>query len=135
MKTLIQSLVETANHTVYGHLIQTDIAQYVNKIYENATIISIVQHKSLYAFIAYYDNDPDKEMAYLTMLIVNQKHQGLGYGKNLIHTAINNLKSQGFKRFKLEVKNDNLPAMNLYKKIGFVVSEVNNTSSYMIYDL
>lgn len=132
MKEKIIKLIKKANELHNGELIEVDINQYVDKITENAKIISISQNNDLCAFIAYYDNNPTREMAYLTMIVVDDKSQGVGYGKNLINTVSNILKAQGFKNFKLEVKNKNINAINLYKYLGFVISEVNESSSYMI---
>lgn len=135
MKAKIRGLLQKANLLSNAQLIEVDIEQYVEKICKSATIISIHQDDFLCAFIAYYDNDPQKEMAYLSMIVVDIKCQGMGFGRNLLQTAINNLEVKRFRKFKLEVRKDNAHALNLYKKMGFFISQIKNTSIYMIKEL
>lgn len=45
-----------------------------------------------------------------------------GIGGELLHFAINHLRSKGVTKYYLEVKESNQPAIKLYQKYGFVVN-------------
>lgn len=131
MKEHIFSLLEKMNILSGGTLISVNLMEYVEKILQKATIISISQNHSLVAFIAYYDNDPEKKTAYLTMIVVDDDAKGLGYGKNLIELSIANLKKQNFINYRLEVHKNNINALRLYENLGFKVEEYRGDSIYM----
>ncbi|MGH6858770.1 MAG: GNAT family N-acetyltransferase [Phyllobacterium sp.] len=48
-------------------------------------------------------------------------HRGKGIGLRLIQAAIAKAKQVGIKRIELGVHADNIPALSLYEKVGFVV--------------
>lgn len=48
-------------------------------------------------------------------------YRGQGIGGKLIHTALNRAKLIGLTRIELSVRENNKPAITLYKKFGFVV--------------
>jgi ribosomal protein S18 acetylase RimI-like enzyme len=51
-------------------------------------------------------------------------YQGLGVGGALLGAAVQRLTAQGADRIRLATTNDNLPALALYQRHGFVVDEV-----------
>lgn len=51
---------------------------------------------------------------------VLKEFRNLGLGQELIRLLIKLAKSQGFRLIKLEVFANNMPAIHLYKKLGFV---------------
>ncbi len=53
-----------------------------------------------------------------------------GYGTRFLKTLLPRLKKQGVSRFLLQVSGSNLPAISLYKKTGFRITE---TLSYYLY--
>ena len=59
----------------------------------------------------------------IDLLCVKRDYQKKGIGKLLLNYCIENCKKLGFKKFYLHVATTNLPAFNLYKKLGFKVSE------------
>ena len=59
----------------------------------------------------------------IDLLCVKRDYQKKGIGKLLLNYCIENCKKLGFKRFYLHVATTNLPAFNLYKKLGFKISE------------
>lgn len=135
MKKQILTLLQSVYDTKDGRLIDLNLENYVDKIISHAKIISIVIGGEIRAFIAYYDNDPKKELAYLTMVVVDYEYRGLGYGKNLIKMALENLKHRNFKKFKLEVHKENDQAYLLYKSLGFCLSGENDESIFMIKEI
>lgn len=57
---------------------------------------------------------------YINMVYIDEKHRGKGYGRMLIDKLISLVDS---KIFVLEVDPNNIPAVNLYKKCGFVFKD------------
>ena len=59
---------------------------------------------------------------YLRSLSVDEAHRGKGFGRALLKHFINDGLKKGFARFRLDVRNDNLTAINLYRSAGFKTS-------------
>lgn len=135
MKSQVVELLHTLNHQFFGDLINVHIEAYVNKIFTNANLIFIQNEGVLNAFIAYYDNDPENITAYLTMLAVSENVQGTGIGTILLKASIEDLERKGFKKYKLEVKRQNIKARKFYKSFGFKVIDENESSIFMIKQL
>ena len=114
------NFLETLNNDLNGTLLSVNIPEYVDKIQKFATIVSISKKGGTKAFIAFYENDKNKETAYLTMIAVCKECWHLGYGKRLLEFSINEIREKGNKLYRLEVKEDNLKAIELYKKYGFI---------------
>jgi ribosomal protein S18 acetylase RimI-like enzyme len=64
-----------------------------------------------------------KHIGVLGMAII-AGYRGKGIGKALINTALKKAKSIGLTRIELTVREGNLPALALYKKIGFEIEGV-----------
>lgn len=47
------------------------------------------------------------------------KHRRKGYGTQLLTYVLSDLKEKGYKKVRLYVTNNNLPALALYTKLGF----------------
>lgn len=62
----------------------------------------------------------EKEQLYLCRLMIDEKHQGKGYGLGALN-EIKNLAIQDEKinKIKLSVEPENEKAMKIYKKFGF----------------
>ena len=131
MKEQLIELLGIANDESGGKLIRTDIDDYVDKILKNATIITIYKNHQLQGFIAYYDNDIKKEVAYLTMIAIRKESKNSGYGRMLMEFSIREIKKLGFKKYRLEVYHENVKAIGLYEKYGFVVIKRNSESLFM----
>lgn len=117
----IVTLLNAVNEETYGKLIDGNVIAYSKKIIAKATIISIYNTGVLVAFIAYYDNDPNNENAFLTMLVVDKLFRNMDYGQVLLESAMSALRKKKFKQMTLEVLKDNVSAVSLYEKNGFRV--------------
>ena len=58
-------------------------------------------------------------VAYIGSLGVHPQHQGKGIGTTLIHSLVEQLRAEGFKRLELYVDTDNPRGIHFYKKLGF----------------
>ncbi len=63
----------------------------------------------------------NKDIAWISMLVVSDKFKHQGVGQSTIEFAIGYLKQRGYKQIKLQTTEDNLPAIKLYTKCGFAV--------------
>lgn len=53
-------------------------------------------------------------------IVVDKDKRGRGYATILMDILLNNLKNRGIRKVFLEVESDNVPAIALYEKTGFV---------------
>ncbi len=61
----------------------------------------------------------NKEVAWISMLVVSDEFKSQGVGKFAVEFAIQYLKQRGYKQVKLHTTKDNLIAIGLYNKCGF----------------
>ena len=99
------------------------IENYVDKIIAKANIITDLQSDELRGFLAFYDNDIDSRVGFLSFLAVSRSFEGLGIASHLINKAITILQEKNFLEFKLEVSKKNTKAIKFYTKFGFEVTE------------
>ena len=59
------------------------------------------------------------EIAEILRVAVSQKHQKMGVGEQLLIKSCQIAKDNQAEKMLLEVRMDNLPAINLYKKLKF----------------
>lgn len=85
----------------------------------NALYIVVAHSNILLAVIGIRFN---RSEAHVTILMVDSAWQKLGLGTYLMNLAIDIAKNKKCKELSLEVRADNLPAQNLYQKLGFVVT-------------
>ena len=62
----------------------------------------------------------DDETAEMKRMWVKTSHQGKGIGSELLKRAMELAEKSGYKKIKLDTLNHMLPAINLYKKNGFI---------------
>ena len=53
-------------------------------------------------------------------IVTAKEHRGKGYATEILTILLNNLERRGIKKVFLEVEHDNVPAIALYEKFGFV---------------
>ncbi|WP_444994574.1 bifunctional helix-turn-helix transcriptional regulator/GNAT family N-acetyltransferase [Aliikangiella sp. IMCC44359] len=77
----------------------------------------------------------------LSKMSVDDEYQGLGIGEKLARAAINQFQATDFKVLYLESNRKLLPALNLYRKLGFVEKEnpleksvYNRSDIYMVFE-
>ena len=59
----------------------------------------------------------------IVLLCVKEEYRHNHLGKSLLSFCINNCRSKKYNRFSLHVSTTNIPALNLYKKLGFVIKQ------------
>jgi ribosomal protein S18 acetylase RimI-like enzyme len=96
-----------------------DLNTYVNKLIEKACIIIVVEQGVLQGFLAYYANDHVNKVGFISMLIVSPSVWRMGYGRRLVEFSLKDLTLKGFRKCCTEVKENNIKALNLCKRLGF----------------
>lgn len=99
------------------------IEDYTHKIANCAVRFEAWSKSDLVGLLAAYCNDDEKRLAYITNLSVSLEWQNCGVGSQLIKNCITYAIKQGFVSIELHVDLQNLPAINLYKKHGFLYQE------------
>lgn len=61
---------------------------------------------------------------HIVMLNVLPEYQGAGMGEELVKAAAEEAEAMGLSRLIVATSNDNLPALEFYQRLGFVVGEV-----------
>jgi diamine N-acetyltransferase len=90
-----------------------------SKIYPTMNISAVYDEDEMVGFVM-FGLDPDDQKYYLVRLMVDEKHQGRGYGKAATLEVINQLKQVGdCREVYLSFVPENAGAERLYKSIGF----------------
>lgn len=96
-----------------------EVPAYVGKIIRTATILSVRSEDVLQAFLAFYCNDHQRRIGYMSMLIVHRDYRRKGLAELLVQESVRLLLQLGFSSYRLEVHKNNLPAIHLYEQLGF----------------
>lgn len=106
---------------------------YSEKLYKNAIVIAAIEENDVIGFIAFYANNINTHVAYLTQIAVKLKEQNRKIGKALLELCIKTSQDKGMTYIKLEVFNHNTKAIDFYEKYGFVFcGKASDESMYMI---
>jgi ribosomal protein S18 acetylase RimI-like enzyme len=100
-----------------------DLEGYVDKLLKKACIISVTDQDVLQGFLAYYANDPEKRVGFLSMLVVLPSSQRMGYGRRMVEFCLTDLVHKGYKICRTEVRDNNIMAINICKRVGFSLTE------------
>lgn len=88
------------------------------KYYNNSAWLEIKDNKGVQIGEANFWKKNDDEL-YLAWISVYPKHRGAGYATEVLSTAIELGKRDGFKKLVLEVPGNSLDAQHIYDKLGF----------------
>ena len=105
--------------------------------YFNSRPFTIISN-NLVTYVLTHD---DKEVAYGHLdveeghtwlgICVGEKYLGQGYGKEMIHELLTYADLKGASPILLSVDKDNLSAISLYNKVGFVTTKTTESVYYM----
>jgi ribosomal protein S18 acetylase RimI-like enzyme len=104
-----------------------DIRSYAVKIKTYAMLFEVWQGDILKALLAAYV-DRKAETIFITDLSVTSDLHGQGVAHDLMQRCLDHAKTNGFRRIRLEVWNNNGRAMSFYIKQGFRVVEATDRS-------
>lgn len=101
------------------------INNYAKKIRSKAMRFEAWSDGHLVGLVAAYCNDQEKRIAYITSVSVLHEWIGKGIASSLVERCIDYAKTAQIWQISLEVAGDNIPAIKLYEKNGFVVDKAN----------
>lgn len=94
-------------------------------------LVAYIDEK-IVGYLAFYANDSNTRVAFITLLAVKCEYQNLHIGKELLITCESFSKIKGMEQIKLEVQNKNLNAIRFYKNNGYKYDGIcSNASQYM----
>lgn len=106
---------------------------YAEKLYHNAIVLVAKKKDYVNGFAAFYANNTNTCVAYLTQIAVKSKVQNQNIGQMLLDSSIEISKKIGMSAMKLEVNDSNHIAIHFYKKNGFkFCGDASGDSKYMI---
>lgn len=132
-REIIGLLADCARSSGGDFLQGQDPDVYVRKLIDHAEFVTWHQGGSLCAFVAFYANDPDRVLAYISMVATRPDKQGEGVAGSLLASCLSLLSTKGFQKCRLEVAVDNERAKALYFSLGFV--EVSREKQILILEL
>lgn len=106
---------------------RVDLCDYAKKIASSATRFEAWSGGALIGLVAAYCNDPEKRRAYITSVSVLKGWMGKGVAARLVEQCSAYAGGIGMRQVSLEVACDNMNAIRLYQKAGFVAGQVKGT--------
>jgi ribosomal-protein-alanine N-acetyltransferase len=100
-----------------------NIDAYLEKLAEKAEVLLWLQPSATAGFIAFYCNDPDRKVAFISMVVVDPGAGGQGIGAALVRQVLETARDRSFGRVELEVHRENRRAVRLYESFGFASVE------------
>lgn len=101
---------------------QVKLEQYSHKIIENAIRFEAFSNNQLVGIIACYLNDYKRQIGFITTVSVISSCNGKGIAKQLLAMLMQYAAENNFNTICLEVNKLNLPALSLYRRVGFVLA-------------
>jgi ribosomal protein S18 acetylase RimI-like enzyme len=96
------------------------LEDYADKIARRASVLTYHDDGQLRGFIAFYCNDADTKIGFITMLMVDPAFRRKGLASVLMQAAIEAIRARGFGCCRLKVKTANFAAISFYERAGFV---------------
>lgn len=128
IKTLIrEEQARQSNRFVDGVAFEA----YLRRLDERAEVVDDVAGGRCRGFVAFYCNDTLSRRAFITLVMVAPQDRASGLGRALVTRVLDRCRERGFATCQLEVGNENLAALALYRALGFVVIE-NRAGKYLM---
>lgn len=102
-----------------------EIGDYAKKIVRNAVRFEAWSENTLVGLVAAYCNDRDTGDAYITSVSVLKAWARKGIASRLVEQAVEHASRSGMRRVRLQVEKNNMTAIKLYEKFGFVAAAPN----------
>ncbi len=107
---------------------KTDLKEYADKLYNRGTVFTYEDKGRILAMVAGYIENSVDNLAYLAVLAALPETRGQGISKKLVTKFIEKSKEKELKAVHLYAVRENIPAMNLYKGLGFEELHLENES-------
>lgn len=115
---------------------RSDFIQVLNRIVDNAFVITAFFENEIIGFCAFYINDFKCKTVYVSLIAVKKKYQGMHVGTIMMEYVKAMSRLNDFDRIRLEVDDANKNAIVFYKRNSFIYEkDASAVSKYMVCDL
>lgn len=109
-----------------------NLEEYSEKLFEYAENYVIYQEGKTAGFFSFYNNDIIEKRAYLTLIAIETRYQGMQLGSRAIDFICEECRKHQMNRLCLEVDKKNTSACQFYRKKGFqITGDASIDSFYM----
>jgi GNAT superfamily N-acetyltransferase len=112
---------------------RVDIAEYSKKIFEKSVTFEAWKSNILIGLVAAYFNDASNHSGYVSTVSLKKEYIGSGIASELMSICIGYARRYNFKEINLEVHKDNIKAIHLYHKFGFL--DFSNKDNFILMKL
>lgn len=95
------------------------VDEYARKLMSQAEMVGWHDRGELVAFVAFYCNDPARDLAFIPMMVVDRPYRRARMASALLQAALTVMRGRSFRRCRLHVHPDNASAIGLYEGAGF----------------
>jgi ribosomal protein S18 acetylase RimI-like enzyme len=126
---LVNEFVENANYSLKSF-----------RYFEKRKISTVLSHISTFVLIkfnkviGYCHLEKENDLIWLGIAIINEKI-GMGFGEVLVKHLIKEARSKKIKEINLSVDKDNIKAIGLYEKFGFILNKETKKVFFYKYNL
>ena len=113
------SLIWNHNKEIGRTLSDEELRKGIEKFIKCGCPIAIIENNKIIAFLMLYCNNISTLEAYICNVYVIDSYRGKGLSNLLLEKAINICEQKNFVKIKLHVAENNIVAIQLYKKYGF----------------
>lgn len=82
-----------------------------------------IYNESMLVGFIMYARDPDDGVYYINRLMIDEKYQGKGFGREALKILIHELKEMGVESVDILHRPDNRVAIKLYESLGFELTD------------
>ena len=118
-KNIAKVMFKFQNDIFNKKLSKKDLCHLANKFSKKAIFLVGKEEKKEVGYIAFYCNDIITRCAFISMIIIDNAYQGIGYGRRLLDAAIIISKNNNMKKIQLCVSKSNTKAQSFYCALGF----------------
>lgn len=95
------------------------VGEYALKLTHKAEMVGWHDCGELVAFVAFYCNDPARDLAFIPIMVVARPYRRARVASALLQAALTVMRARAFRRCRLHVHPDNVSAIALYEGAGF----------------
>lgn len=111
------------------------LGPYLDKLAARAEFMVHYDSGNCLGFVAFYCNDLESRVAFITLVLTSDQARGRGVARNLLIATLLTMKNRDFHLCRLEVKKANTSAIGLYQKLNFYPFRENDDSLILEFDL
>ncbi len=103
-----------------------ELHEFALKLYEKGTLCFIEENGEICSMIAGYTDNVINDIGYISISATLPSARGKGYASKLIKEFISTAKEKKLKAIHLYAVRENLPAVKMYERLGFVEWNIEN---------